>query len=120
MIHLQRRCSKNSAASLVALCERRLPCFLLTLLFSGVAISIAADLFLTTAEYELRDLTIPLRISELRDRAPLVGAGFAWPGDASILETACERVCLHFFASSNQIYSEGQIERDVMFISRER
>ena len=52
----------------------------------GGSISLAADLFLTTAEHELRDLNIPLSVSALQDRAPLIGAGFAWPKHASILE----------------------------------
>ena len=52
----------------------------------GGGISCAADLFLAAAEYELRDLNLSLRVSALQDRAPLVGAGFAWPKRISILE----------------------------------
>jgi glucokinase len=52
----------------------------------GGGISCAADLFLAAAEYELRDLNLRLRVSALQDRAPLVGAGFAWPKHISILE----------------------------------
>jgi glucokinase len=44
----------------------------------GGGISNAAVLFLPAAEKELADVAIPLKISELFDRAPLVGAGVAW------------------------------------------
>lgn len=52
----------------------------------GGGISCAADLFLAAAAYELRGLNLPLRVSALQDRAPLVGAGFAWPKRISTLE----------------------------------
>jgi len=52
----------------------------------GGGISRAADLFLPAAEYELRDLNLSLRVSALQDRAPLVGAGLAWPKRTSILQ----------------------------------
>jgi glucokinase len=44
----------------------------------GGGISRAAALFLPAAERELAEVAIPLKISELFDRAPLVGAGVAW------------------------------------------
>lgn len=44
----------------------------------GGGISRAAELFLPAAERELADVAIPLKISELFDRAPLIGAGVGW------------------------------------------
>jgi glucokinase len=44
----------------------------------GGGISRAAELFLPSAEKELADVAIPLKISELFDQAALIGAGVAW------------------------------------------
>jgi glucokinase len=44
----------------------------------GGGISRAAALFLTSAERELADLDIHLRVSDLLERAPLIGAGVSW------------------------------------------
>lgn len=44
----------------------------------GGGISRAAGLFLAAAEGELADLDIHLRVSDLLERAPLIGAGVRW------------------------------------------
>jgi glucokinase len=44
----------------------------------GGGISRAAALFLAAAEKELADLDIHLRVSDLLERAPLIGAGVSW------------------------------------------
>jgi glucokinase len=44
----------------------------------GGGISRAAGLFLPAAEKELADLDIHLRVSDLLERAPLIGAGVSW------------------------------------------
>lgn len=44
----------------------------------GGGISRAAELFLPTAERELADLSVQLRLSPLFERAPLIGAGISW------------------------------------------
>ena len=44
----------------------------------GGGISRAAGLFLAAAEKELADLNIQLRVSDLLERAPLIGAGVSW------------------------------------------
>jgi len=44
----------------------------------GGGISRAAGLFLASAENELADLEIHLRVSDLLERAPLIGAGVNW------------------------------------------
>jgi glucokinase len=44
----------------------------------GGGISRTASIFLSSAETELVDLSIQLRVSSLFERAPLVGAGISW------------------------------------------
>jgi glucokinase len=44
----------------------------------GGGISRSAHLFLPAAQRELSDLKLELRVSKLKDQAPLVGAGVAW------------------------------------------
>ena len=44
----------------------------------GGGISRSAQLFLPAAEYELEGMKVELRVSSLRDKAALVGAGVAW------------------------------------------
>jgi glucokinase len=44
----------------------------------GGGISRAAEFFLPAAEKELADLSIQLRVSDLFERAPLIGAGVSW------------------------------------------
>jgi hypothetical protein len=44
----------------------------------GGGISRAAGLFLPAAERELVDLNIQLRVSDLLERATLIGAGVNW------------------------------------------
>lgn len=44
----------------------------------GGGISRAAEFFLPSAEKELADVAIPLKISELFEQAALIGAGVAW------------------------------------------
>jgi glucokinase len=48
----------------------------------GGGIARSADLFLPVAQQELRNSAIRLCVSELGDRAPLVGAGVQWFADA--------------------------------------
>jgi predicted NBD/HSP70 family sugar kinase len=53
----------------------------------GGGISRSAQLFLPAAESKLKDANFHLRISELKDHAPLVGAAMAWFDGSSLSAT---------------------------------
>lgn len=61
----------------------------------GGGISRSAHLFLPTAQEQLRDLQIELRVSALFDQAPLVGAGAAWFEEAGETVTTSDKTAAH-------------------------
>lgn len=56
----------------------------------GGGIARSAELFLPATRGQLKDGTVELRVSELMERAPLVGCGVAWFGDPANAASAVD------------------------------